>query len=385
MMTNGLIGQQTVRYRMEAVFTTWDADILSANYFITSSYDEAYYPPQTYPPTSNSYWSDRGTLALTTMGFNFIPSGTFAPYCEDFIWGLYRVSVSPGGQYFYLDYRDDRYPILDEAYHFVSNSYDIWILFDQNTGSFWYSPDGLFLPPVINNSNGWSLIPNGSHLGLWMIKNVGIPSTYRFPYFWENCLSLIDGEGYPRIVWGAYPDPDVEILSYKIYRSVTNNTLPPPPPNFVYLTSKDNDVFSFTDFDFASGGPLHLEYKVTASVRDAAENEYETTSTNIAQTSGGFYKQISKKIKEISTQILGNYPNPFNPTTTIKYNLAESGNVKLVVINSLGEEVKIVDVGFKEAGEYSTVFNSENLPSGIYVYSLITKNGIISNKMLLLR
>jgi hypothetical protein len=55
------------------------------------------------------------------------------------------------------------------------------------------------------------------------------------------------------------------------------------------------------------------------------------------------------------------------------------------VTNSLGEEVKMIEEGFKESGEYSVVFNSEDLPSGIYIYSLITKNGIQSNKMLLLR
>jgi hypothetical protein len=41
--------------------------------------------------------------------------------------------------------------------------------------------------------------------------------------------------------------------------------------------------------------------------------------------------------------------------------------------------------GLKKAGEYSVVFNSENLPSGIYICSLVTNRGIKSNKMLLLR
>lgn len=53
--------------------------------------------------------------------------------------------------------------------------------------------------------------------------------------------------------------------------------------------------------------------------------------------------------------------------------------------NSLGEEVKMIEEGFKESGEYSVVFNSEDLPSGIYICSLITHRGITSNKMLLLK
>ncbi|NWF88452.1 MAG: T9SS type A sorting domain-containing protein, partial [Ignavibacteriaceae bacterium] len=112
---------------------------------------------------------------------------------------------------------------------------------------------------------------------------------------------------------------------------------------------------------------------------------YETEATNVVQTSGGYYKESNNDLSEISYSVISNYPNPFNPTTTIRYNLSESGNVKLVITNSLGKEVRILGTGFKEAGEYLVILNSENLPSGIYICSLITNGGITSNKMLLLR
>lgn len=232
----------------------------------------------------------------------------------------------------------------------------------------------------------WITINKGDYLSIWQIKGVGAPTTTRFPNFWQNCLSVInDGNNFPKLVWRAYSNPDVEVLSYNIYRSVTNNVVPPPPPNFVYLTSKESNIFSFVDDDFTLGGPIVLKYKVTAVVRDFSENEYETSPTNIVQTNGGFYKESNNDLNETSYSVLSNYPNPFNPTTMIKYNLSESGNIKLVITNSLGEAVKVIEEGLKEAGENSAVFNSENLPSGIYICSLITNGGITSNKMLLLR
>ncbi len=80
-----------------------------------------------------------------------------------------------------------------------------------------------------------------------------------------------------------------------------------------------------------------------------------------------------------------NYPNPFNPTTAIKYNLPEAGNVKLSVYNLLGQEVKTLVNGFKNAGSYTISFDAQNLSSGVYIYKLETNNFNQSRKMTLIK
>jgi hypothetical protein len=65
-----------------------------------------------------------------------------------------------------------------------------------------------------------------------------------------------------------------------------------------------------------------------------------------------------------------NYPNPFNPTTTIKFSLVENSNVKLEIMNILGETVSLLLNGNLEAGNHDVEFNASGLPSGIYFYSL---------------
>ena len=68
-----------------------------------------------------------------------------------------------------------------------------------------------------------------------------------------------------------------------------------------------------------------------------------------------------------------NYPNPFNPTTTIKYTLPEASNVKLTLINSLGEKVMDLVNGKVNSGNHEVKLNGSNLASGIYFYRLQTE------------
>ena len=85
-----------------------------------------------------------------------------------------------------------------------------------------------------------------------------------------------------------------------------------------------------------------------------------------------------------------NYPNPFNPSTTIEYSIPERTDVKLTVINIVGEEVAELVNQTMDAGNYSVVFDSHsgevrNLPSGVYFYTLQAGNFKTIKKMILLK
>jgi hypothetical protein len=78
-----------------------------------------------------------------------------------------------------------------------------------------------------------------------------------------------------------------------------------------------------------------------------------------------------------------NYPNPFNPGTQISFGLPKSGNVRLVVYDMLGREVKTLINEHKEAGSYTVDFNASSLSSGVYVYKLTVNDFTEAKKMLL--
>jgi Carboxypeptidase regulatory-like domain/Secretion system C-terminal sorting domain/Putative Ig domain len=80
-----------------------------------------------------------------------------------------------------------------------------------------------------------------------------------------------------------------------------------------------------------------------------------------------------------------NFPNPFNPSTTINYALNQSGIVTLKVYNLLGQEVRTLVNGFQNAGSYHTTFNAQGLSSGIYFYRLQSQSIIQTRKMILLQ
>jgi len=80
-----------------------------------------------------------------------------------------------------------------------------------------------------------------------------------------------------------------------------------------------------------------------------------------------------------------NFPNPFNPTTTIEFTLPERSFVKLVVFNTLGQEVAVLVNEEKGAGTHQIVWNAAQYPTGVYLYRLETKNFVSSRKMLLMK
>ena len=87
-----------------------------------------------------------------------------------------------------------------------------------------------------------------------------------------------------------------------------------------------------------------------------------------------------------------NYPNPFNPTTTILLGIPSKGNVRLSVLNILGEEIRVLLNEERESGYCLIDFSGSDLPSGVYYYRIqvhFTESGaenfIYTKKMLLLK
>lgn len=84
-------------------------------------------------------------------------------------------------------------------------------------------------------------------------------------------------------------------------------------------------------------------------------------------------------------QLYQNYPNPFNPITTIRFEVAKAQNLKLVVYDLLGREVKVLFDQFAPVGLITVDFKADELSSGLYIYRLIGENVNFSRKMMLLK
>jgi hypothetical protein len=77
-------------------------------------------------------------------------------------------------------------------------------------------------------------------------------------------------------------------------------------------------------------------------------------------------------------------PNPFNPATTIEYTLPVRAHVTLEVFNVVGRRVAVLADGVMTAGAHRAVWDARGMPSGIYVYRLKTRDGLVGTKKALL-
>ncbi len=79
------------------------------------------------------------------------------------------------------------------------------------------------------------------------------------------------------------------------------------------------------------------------------------------------------------------YPNPFNPTTTLRFDLASAGDVSLTVYDALGRAVSTLVSGFRPAGAHVVSFDAASLPSGLYMARLATPAGSVTRTLTLVK
>ncbi len=79
------------------------------------------------------------------------------------------------------------------------------------------------------------------------------------------------------------------------------------------------------------------------------------------------------------------YPNPFNPSTTIKYSIPQSSDVSIKVYDILGREVEVLVDEYKTIGTYNVEFNASRFASGVYFYQLRSRDFVETKKMILMK
>ena len=194
-----------------------------------------------------------------------------------------------------------------------------------------------------------------------------------------------DGQNHPLITWAANVEPDVN--NYKVYKYAI------PEYGWQYLGTSAHHAH-FQDFyetycvEYPPCYSSHdVWYRVTAIDNQAKESV--PSDSAIAYVSGWDpQKRIPQNIitdipEEYS--LSSNYPNPFNPTTTIRYQISKDNFVNLRVFNTLGQMVDELVNDYRRAGTYEVTFDASKLSSGIYFYKIISGDFTDIKKMLLLR
>jgi hypothetical protein len=148
-----------------------------------------------------------------------------------------------------------------------------------------------------------------------------------------------------------------------------------------YATDKElraKNALNGASYSFVDKEPLEIgatyEYQLREVAIDGNITAFEPISLTVkfTPTATGF-------------ELAPNYPNPFNPTTTIRYQIPQAGLVSLKVYDILGKEVATLVNQRQEAGSYRVSFNAAQLSSGVYFYRIQTAGFVETRKMLLVK
>ncbi|MBU2491712.1 MAG: T9SS type A sorting domain-containing protein [Bacteroidetes bacterium] len=183
------------------------------------------------------------------------------------------------------------------------------------------------------------------------------------------------------LVWNDHENSSV---SYKIYRIVKHNGVTGPE---TLVGTKPHGTTTFTDREYAKTSTYEDLIKYDVRAYYSPNGSYSDPNW-ISVIGEVLFKQSTNNEIVNSDYSLSNYPNPFNPSTNLEFNLPEAANVRLTIYNVLGEQVKEIANSYIPAGSYSAVWNGDNkygdkVNSGIYFSVLETNKKRIVQKMIL--
>jgi hypothetical protein len=136
--------------------------------------------------------------------------------------------------------------------------------------------------------------------------------------------------------------------------------------------------------------------QVNAALTDTIVYSLVVSGTNLfAGTSSGVWRrplsEMTTALGDVTSVLPNdfllhqNFPNPFNPSTTIRYGLPNRVHVTLSVFNALGQQVAVLQNGEQEAGYHQVQFDGTDLSSGVYFYRLKTGDLTQTKRLMLLK
>ncbi|MCL2063062.1 MAG: chitobiase/beta-hexosaminidase C-terminal domain-containing protein [Candidatus Cloacimonetes bacterium] len=140
----------------------------------------------------------------------------------------------------------------------------------------------------------------------------------------------------------------------------------------------DSESYQF-DINLSTAGVYMM--KVIA-VYNLGESVEQSIDVHVSET--------DEALLPLVTELHGNFPNPFNPETTISFSLVNAGNVNLEIFNIRGQRIKTLVNDFRESGNHSVIWNGideqgNSVGSGMYFYRMITDDYSSIKRMVLLK
>lgn len=201
----------------------------------------------------------------------------------------------------------------------------------------------------------------------------------------QNLRITNTSSGPIQLAWAANPEPDISL--YQVWRNVVNEG-----SGWQSIATTTSTSYTDQDYMYAFNfGNERLQYKIRA--KDNSNNL--SVYSDIASTTGepnfrtpqGEQQATEQVATEVptTTALQPNYPNPFNPTTTIRFTIQDVGFTTLKVYDILGREVATLLSEVKNPGTYDVLFDGTNLTSGMYFVRLTVQEKVFTQRISLMK
>jgi hypothetical protein len=172
-----------------------------------------------------------------------------------------------------------------------------------------------------------------------------------------------------------------------------------------WTTASETNSDHFIVERFSAQAWHNVSGNIAAAGQSTQERHYVFTDSNVQSGTTYGYRLIAvdaNNVRQVLDQtevtvldeppavieeyaLYQNFPNPFNPSTTITYDMKDAGHVTLQVFDLLGREVALLVNGSRAMGRHQVTFDGQELPSGVYIYRLETPGFASMQKMVLMK
>ena len=279
--------------------------------------------------------------------------------------------------------------------NFSGGNYNLGTITHPVANEIWINID---LPPI-NNNNGTIVLCSESWSDVVTLKFSIVNESYPLNLWWKTTS----------LFWQFYDADNITPWRADVFENILNYPLPVELSSFTAQTTANDEVFlkwiiqaSVNNYGFdiernltsdsstwvnigfvegISNSTFPVEYNFTdRSYREGTKTNYRL---KMIDNDGTYEYSDIVEVLSIpqSFSLEQNFPNPFNPSTKIRFSLPNSANIKLEVFNVLGEKVSDLIDADMDAGNHEIEFSAINLASGLYIYRLSTKDFVDVKKM----
>ncbi len=282
-----------------------------------------------------------------------------------------------------IDYTDSMYARTQYTTMDISVRYD----FDTSfVGDEWS-----FSPYLVEDWEDWDALP-AHYFSIWETNHPDpnyVPHTRSFVPERLRDVSVTHNAN-NRLIVSWLGNGESFDVSYRIYRKTGGGA-------FVLYDSVSNTghplrgyPYSWMDPEVAGSGITTISYYLKARNKSQNSIRVSPSSDTVSTTYGYYLQKQTTRHSPSDFKLFQNFPNPFNPSTSISFEIPEEGMVELKVYNLLGQHVRTLVNEIRSSGLHATIWDGRDkqgrsVGGGIYLYTVATKDALLCRKMILLK